>query len=385
LESSIFVLELSQLTIDDIRLFCDQGFSEGLRIEYKKDFPKNLKLAETICAFANTEGGIILVGVEAEKTKNQPRAIPGTELKDGLEERVINICLSHISPVITLEVKVCDFKSDPSKSESDRAVVFIRVRFSYAAPHYLLDNNEIKIRVGSRNSLADLRTIEILIDRRESVASAGALRSVSYDQKQITVENETFESVVVAPQYQSEPFIYFYNKENCDWLFEIANEVMRLYEQRPETWRLAFVGLNSSNQITRFCSIDLWGSIVFQRPASVERNKIFPFMSIILLIKALKAAQKIYSHFGSYGDFSVGLTVVNTQNLLLGFPKHRHLKEFRCKTNTIRISKTVRYDELSRLNKIMEEIFKKICIEFGAIFPEKTVVDIIKEIFSHVK
>jgi len=33
----------------------------------------------------------------------------------------------------------------------------------------------------------------------------------------------------------------------------------------------------------------------------------------------------------------------------------------------------------------MEEIFKEICIEFGAIFPEKTVVNIIEEIFSLVK
>lgn len=378
-------MERSQLNIDSIRSFCDQGFSEGLRVEYKKDFPKNLKIAETICAFANTEGGIILVGVEADQTTNKPKDIPGTKLKDGLEEKVINICLSHISPTIAPEVKVCDFKSDPTKSKSDRAVVFIRVRSSYAAPHYLLDNNEIKVRVGSRNSLADLRTIEVLIDRRKSVAAAGALRSVSYDQKQITVENETFESVVVDPQYAPEPFIYFYNKENCDWLFKIANEVMRLFEQRPETWRLAFVALNSSKEITRYCSIDRWGKLVFQRPAYVEKDKFFSFGSITLLIKALKAAQKIYPHFGSYGDLSVGLTIVNTKNLLLGFPKYRHLEEFRCKTNAIRISKNLRYDELTHLNKIMEEIFKEICIEFGAIFPEQIVVDIVNEIFSFVK
>jgi len=389
LVSSIFVLELSKLTIDNIKLFCAQGFSEGLRIEYKRDFPENLKLAETVCAFANTEGGIILIGVQAERAKNTPTAIPGIELKRGLEEKVISLCLSHISPTIAPEVKVCDFKSDSRKNVSDRAVVLIRVRSSYIAPHYLLKSNKISVRVHNRNSLADLRTIESLINRRERVISEGAPSSVFYDKKEISVENEAFESVVIAPQFPPEPFIRFYSKEDSDWLSEVANEVLRLYEHRPETWRLILVGLNSSEQKTRYCSIERGGKIVFQRRANVEKNEYFLFTSIAFLIKALKAVQKIYSHFGFYGDLSVGLTIVNTQNLRLGFlsqgRRHRYLERYRCDRGWISVFKTLRYDELSHLDKKIAEIFQELCIYFGAVFPKKTTMDIVQEIFSSLK
>ena len=43
MKSSIFTIDLSQLDINKIRSFCDQGFPEALRIDYKKDFPKNLE------------------------------------------------------------------------------------------------------------------------------------------------------------------------------------------------------------------------------------------------------------------------------------------------------------------------------------------------------
>lgn len=85
MKSSLFNIPIQELDIANIISFCDQKIPEGLRVEYKKDFPKNLKLVETICAFANTQGGILLVGVKADKKKNIPKDIPGVELKEGLE------------------------------------------------------------------------------------------------------------------------------------------------------------------------------------------------------------------------------------------------------------------------------------------------------------
>jgi len=387
MESSIFVLELSRITFDDIKSFCNQGFSEGPRIEYKKDFPRNLKLAETICAFANTQGGIILIGVQAEKKTNRPAAIPGIELREGLEERVINLCLSHISPTISPQVKVCDFKSDPRKDVSDRAILFIRVRFSYMAPHYLLRDNKIWVRAHDRNSLADLPTIESLIGRREEVMSEGVKGNVSYDIREIKVdENEAYETVVVAPQFRSDPFIRFYTKEDSQWLFEISNEVMLFNEQKPSLWKLAFV--NSLKDIYRYCGIEKTGTIAFQRRAIVQKDKFFSGESIILLINALKAVQKIYSRFGFYRDISVGLTIDNTKNLSLGFlPDYRrrmsrYLEDFRCNRNRIYVSKDLRYDELSHLKEKMAEVFRELCIQFEAVFPKKTTEDRVDELFS---
>jgi hypothetical protein len=387
-KASIFTIELSKLNIDEIRSFCNQGFSEGLRIEYKKDFPKNLKLAETICAFANTQGGIIFVGVEADATKNTPKNVDGIELREGLEEKIINLCLSHISPSISPEVKVCDFKSDSEKTESDRAVLFIRVRQSYSAPHYLLNNNEIRIRVHNRNSLADLRTIENLIQKREAFISESSSGYPFYDMKEIEIQSKAYETVVVTPKLQVEPIIYFYNRENSDWLFRTVTEVMRLNEQRPETWRLRFVGLNqATRQITRYCSIDRWGKIVFQRTATVDKTDYLPFATIVFIAEILKNAQKIYSHFGFFGDLSVGLTLdlMENLNILRNFSNFRLPEGYEFKGESIRISKNVAYDELSNPQKLLEEFFKEICVNFGLILPEETVVKIIAQALSKVR
>ena len=71
MELSLFALENSKITIKEIRNFYDQQFSEGLRIEYKREFPQNVDLAKTICAFANGAGGILLIGVEADKVEER--------------------------------------------------------------------------------------------------------------------------------------------------------------------------------------------------------------------------------------------------------------------------------------------------------------------------
>ena len=387
MKSSIFTIELSKLSIDEIRAFCSQGFSEGLRIEYKKDFPKNLKLAETICAFANTQGGIILVGVEADATNNVPKNVNGIELKAGLEEKIVNLCLSHISPSITPEVKVCDFKSDFEKTENDRAVLFIRVRQSYSAPHYLLTNNEIRIRVHNRNALADLRTIENLIQKREAFISGSSSSYPFYDTKEIEIPSKTIETVVVTPQLQVEPIIYFYNKESSDWLFRTVMEVMQLNEQRPETWKLSFVGLNQARQITRYCGINRMGSIVFQRTATVDKDSYYPFATIVFIAGILKNAQKIYSRFGFFGDLIVGLTIDSLKNLsiLRRISDYRIPESYEFKGSTIKISKTITHDELSNPQKILEEFFKEICINFGLILPEETYVKIIEKALAEVK
>jgi predicted HTH transcriptional regulator len=120
--TSLFLINPDQLKIEDIQSFCNQGLSEGIRLDYKKEITDNLKLAKTICAFANTQGGIILVGVKADKTTNIPLAIPGIELKEGLEEKIVNICLGNISPPVTPEVRVVDFKSNFDENKFDRAV-----------------------------------------------------------------------------------------------------------------------------------------------------------------------------------------------------------------------------------------------------------------------
>jgi len=128
-------------------------------------FPTDL--AKYVVALANSAGGIILIGIRANQTTNEPEEIVGIDLCEGLEEKVINICESNIKPRIIPEVKVCPFKSDENLPEEDKAVILIRVPESPIAPHIHTRRNEIWIRLHNRCALADLETIEHLLEKRD--------------------------------------------------------------------------------------------------------------------------------------------------------------------------------------------------------------------------
>ena len=87
--ASIFSLEKSKIDFKEVKTFCDQKISEGLRVEYKEDFPINEKLARTICAFANTAGGIILIGVTADKRNNVPMDIQESILQKDWKKKLV--------------------------------------------------------------------------------------------------------------------------------------------------------------------------------------------------------------------------------------------------------------------------------------------------------
>jgi hypothetical protein len=231
--------------------------------------------------------------------------------------------------------------------------------------------------------LADLRTIENLINIREEKYSEQYLDYVNNDYKNITVENEVFETVIIYPKFQDESNIDFYNKEKCDWLFKIVNEVLKLERQEPEFWRLKFTNSDSSGKIVRYVEFEKSGQMKLQRPVDLGEKKYFPFWSIKLVSNSLKSIKKIYSHYNFFSDIAVGLTISNTENLQLGVFDYRLNDRFFCKDKSIKISKAVRYDELSQPSKILEDVFKEICIHFGLVFPQEFINKKIKEILSN--
>jgi len=66
---SLWYKQPEDITYQDIDAFCLQQHPEGMRLDYKLDVPTHL--AKLVAAFANTLGGIIIFGVEADKTANK--------------------------------------------------------------------------------------------------------------------------------------------------------------------------------------------------------------------------------------------------------------------------------------------------------------------------
>ena len=71
---------------------------EDSTIEFKREMPHRNSLADEIAAFANDEGGVLLIGVDDYSE------IVGLELQelDRVEKRVVEICEDSIEPAVPI-------------------------------------------------------------------------------------------------------------------------------------------------------------------------------------------------------------------------------------------------------------------------------------------
>ena len=165
---SLWSKPVAQITFADVDEFCKTMQPEGARLDYKGiDFPKDL--AKTIAAFANTLGGLILLGVDADKNSNTPLWPPtvGMPMAAGLSERVIQVAQDAIYPPVRVDVSnIIENDLLPT-----HAIVVIRVPESREAPHATEKNTRVYVyeRTGNKNEpyeLADIDRIEHLLNRR---------------------------------------------------------------------------------------------------------------------------------------------------------------------------------------------------------------------------
>jgi ATP-dependent DNA helicase RecG len=125
---------------------------EGKTLEFKRDLSSPENIMKTLVAFANTAGGILLIGVENDHTVI---GIPGNPLDE--EERLSNMIADSIAPRLIPNIELV-----PSKNLT---LLAVEVFPSQLRPHYLKQKGEqqgVFVRLGSTNRQADLPLIEEL-------------------------------------------------------------------------------------------------------------------------------------------------------------------------------------------------------------------------------
>ncbi|MCF8069571.1 MAG: putative DNA binding domain-containing protein [Desulfobacterales bacterium] len=133
---------------------------EGKRLEFKRDISSPVNIMKTLIAFANTAGGIMLIGVEDNHTVI---GVPGNPLDE--EERLSNMIADAIAPRLIPNIELI-----PS---NDLTLLAVEVFPSQLRPHYLKQKGEqqgVFIRLGSTNRQADVPLVEEL---KRTVAGKG--------------------------------------------------------------------------------------------------------------------------------------------------------------------------------------------------------------------
>lgn len=123
----------------DIVEIIKQG--ENSAIEFKSANVKPESIAKEIIAFANMNGGIILIGVEDDQT------ITGVSKDKNWEEWVMNIVRNNINPPLNINFEYNEL--------NDQNIVSILVEKSQNKPHQTIDG-KYYIRIGSTNRIASI-------------------------------------------------------------------------------------------------------------------------------------------------------------------------------------------------------------------------------------
>lgn len=156
----LFTKEITKIIFEDVVSFCNQQIPESINLDYKKEFPTDLE--KTISAFANTMGGLVIIGVE-DKDSKPKLPVKGLKYQEGLRERVNSIILANIYPPVFPEIQVCD-------QVRKRTFIIIRIPQSNMTPHYIRHRTKIYIRTDDiihPEKLAPAEQIEWLMDRRK--------------------------------------------------------------------------------------------------------------------------------------------------------------------------------------------------------------------------
>lgn len=119
--------------------------AENKTLEFKRDLSSPEGMLRTLVAFANTAGGILLIGVE-DKT----RQIQGVQDPLLLEERIANLVSDKIQPKLIPDIEILPYRN--------MYILAVQVHLSSSRPHFLKERGLEKgvfIRVGSTNRQAD--------------------------------------------------------------------------------------------------------------------------------------------------------------------------------------------------------------------------------------
>ena len=310
-----------------MKAFCDEQIEENRRVEYKKAFSskdEKKQIAKEISAFANTHGGIILVGV-GEKDRKPKLPIDGIDYVKGLNEKVTSIALKNIYPPVFPETKVCRFGDNLEK-----AVVVIRVQESDETPHTVERTTGIYVRVDSQSEpqRAPFEEIEWLMNRRKkAVENRERLlrRAEERFNNQPTKKNfNAFQSVSVIPVFPHAPLVVLEslsdiaNKSkvsvhNCD--FPLTSQYKTAHE--------SIIDEAQYSAFLNYTEINLFG-LIFSKQSLWENHneKIVNLYEAAHMVEGvLRFSLNFYKKVGYRGLISINLSLEGINEGILANPR----------------------------------------------------------------
>jgi hypothetical protein len=187
------------ITAEHIRAVC-ATYSEGLRVEYKSTFNEDVKdkLPKIVSSFANSQGGVLIIGVATLKGVPQP-PFNGFEAR-GREEyplTVESICMKGIQPPVFPRTHVVE--------DAGRTFLVIEVDESGQAPHAIENSRKVYVRTGNASDPYDLAKVDEIIDlmkrRQEPLELRKRILSFAENRAIVNTRGNPYFQISICPTY----------------------------------------------------------------------------------------------------------------------------------------------------------------------------------------
>ncbi|MCS7000021.1 MAG: putative DNA binding domain-containing protein [Bacteroidota bacterium] len=117
----------------ELRQVISEG--ENSRVEFKRRFTSPEKIAKELCAFANTHGGYLLLGVDDDGK------IVGVESEKEQVEQILLAAQFYIEPPLTVEIEIVEIEW--------KDVVVVHIPPSPHRPHWVVEQTRNSRRRGT--------------------------------------------------------------------------------------------------------------------------------------------------------------------------------------------------------------------------------------------
>lgn len=133
---------------------------EGLHVEFKQRFSTYEKIAKSIIAFANTDGGSILIGIDDDKS------IYGIESEKSDTELIIQTATQYCEPEVKLNIHSYELEN--------KEILVVEIPESVTKPHRIqdykasldLNTAQVYVRVNDKSILASKEMIKLMQTRQ---------------------------------------------------------------------------------------------------------------------------------------------------------------------------------------------------------------------------
>jgi hypothetical protein len=163
---------LNQITFEDVEAYCAERRPETTELDYKRQLPRDL--AKHIAAMSNTFGGIIIIGVEEDKT-GHPIKWDGVPDEGKLIDHVYQQA-ANVKPYPSCYV-------EKTNAKDGKVFLLVRVLEGTAGPYYsVTDSQTVWMRTGNISTPlkpAERDAIERISGKREKATTARTENEIS--------------------------------------------------------------------------------------------------------------------------------------------------------------------------------------------------------------